>query len=287
MKPDASPGSGVVIITGASRGLGLGLACLLAERHVPLLITARNESLIGSISAALRTVGSPVAGVAADAADEAAMDQAFRVAASLGPLQSVVNNAGVLEPIDPIAQVDTSAFDRHFRTNVTGVMIGTKLALRFREPSTVLRVVNVSSGAASSPYAGWSAYCASKAAITMLTQVAALENQDGRTSIVSVAPGIVETAMQQTIRSMPTSRFPQVQRFVQFKESGSLLDPVDAAMALEWLARGSPLALSGQMVDGRAPDTRGAIERYYADSGEPIAATLQRAKRMYEKLQGS
>ena len=276
--------AGVVLITGASRGLGLGLACLMAEQRVPLLLTARGESAIGKVAAGLRDGGSAVASVAADASDSAAMDVAFRVAASLGTLDAVVNNAGVLEPVDRVADVDIGAFDQHLRTNITGVLVGTQLALRHCAPSHPIRIVNISSGAAEHAYAGWGAYCCSKAAITMLTRVAAKENSDGAVSIVSVAPGIIETQMQNLVRTMPPSRFPEVQKFVHLKESGALLHPVDAAVALDWLARFAPISLSGKFIDARSAETREEVEGYVRAGGDGMRDAIERARKRYDNL---
>lgn len=268
--------SHVVLITGASRGLGLGLACLLAAQRIPMLLTARSQDALARAAQVLRAEGGPVDLYAADAADEKGMSLAFDAAARLGSIGAVVNNAGVLEPLAPVHELRVSDFEAAMHTNVTGVLVGTRLALARRTPGIPLRIVNVSSGAATRPYAGWAAYCSSKAAVSMLTQVTAVENPD--VFVASVAPGIIETKMQRTIRATSAERFPEVDRFLTLHREGKLFHPVDAAQTLAWLARSAPMAYAGQLVDAFDKEVRAASR--VADK-----AALERARRMFDALE--
>jgi benzil reductase ((S)-benzoin forming) len=102
-------------------------------------------------------------------------------------------------------------------------------------------VVNISSGAAKRAIAGWSAYCAAKAALEMATRVAALEasSNDPTLSICSLAPGVVDTAMQGLIRGTTENEFPDVARFRAMKTDGVLRDAHDVAKEIVTLiARG-------------------------------------------------
>ncbi len=190
------------------------------------------------------------------------MQRAFDKAKALGAIEAVVNNAGVLGPVAPIDSLATDDFERHFRTNVLGVLTGIQLALRSREAGRPLRVVNVSSGASIRPFSGWAAYCSSKAAVNMLTQVAAREHDDGATSVIAVAPGIIETAMQRAIRETDKALFADVDRFVDLKNSGQLLHPADAAVTLAWLVLAAPLSLSGKLVDARDDEVQAEVARW-------------------------
>lgn len=279
---DAKPScDAVVVITGASRGLGLALGCLLAAQGVPVVLTARSPASIERVASALSEHAKAL-GVQADASDEAAMGEALKQAATLGPLQGLVNNAGQLEPIGSSLAIDLEAFNNALHTNVTGVLVGMRAALRARSESTPLRIVNISSGAAVHAYAGWAAYCASKAAVTMLTQVLAAEQQErSDTSVVCVAPGIIETAMQRTIRAASPAVFPEQPKFVRLKEQGALLHPVEAALTLDWLVRAAPLSWSGRFVDARGDELLGLVARYRAAR----TAQLERARRLFEALE--
>jgi NAD(P)-dependent dehydrogenase (short-subunit alcohol dehydrogenase family) len=95
-------------------------------------------------------------------------------------------------------------------------------------------LLNIGSGAAHNVYVGWSAYCAGKAAADHWVRTAGAEQQrrGGRCRILSVAPGIVATAMQEQIRATDERDFPQVERFRAFHADGDLRDPDDVAREL-------------------------------------------------------
>ena len=270
-------GAPVVLITGASRGIGLGVSCLLATSGTPLMLTARNNQRLQHVARCLAEQNTLTDAHACDTADEAAMQQAFDKAQRLGSLSAVLNNAGVLEPISPITDIDVEAFEGHLRTNVTGVLVGIKHAFAYRSQRHELRIVNISSGAATHGYRSWAAYCAGKAAVNLLTEVAAAEAPSD-VSVVAVAPGIIETRMQRTIRSTSQDRFPDVGKFHQLKETGALLHPVDAAVALVWLLQEAPLQLSGSFLDVRDEAMQLRIPA-------PSNAQLQQAKDLFEHLE--
>lgn len=271
---------GVIVITGASRGLGLGLACVLAAQQVPLLLVARSADRLEKLGRRLGDF-TRVEFAPADVTNQTAMALAFERVPRLGPLAGLVNNAGVLTPVTAVRSVPVQAFMDHQRTNVAGALIGMQEALRARTAQQPLRIVNVSSGAALTPYRGWGAYCASKAALTMLTQVAAKEESDGRTSIVAVAPGVIETDMQRAIRAVPEQDFPDVQRFHELKQRGLLQTPADAAVALAWLVLEAPLALSGQFIDARSPEVQAQVQVYRAQHQE----ALETAEAWFQQLE--
>lgn len=270
-------GAPVVLITGASRGIGLGACCLLAASGTPVLLTARGAERLERVARYLSEQDVRVDTHACDVADERSMAQAFEKAGKLGPLGGVLNNAGVLEPISPIADIDVAGFEAHLRTNVTGVLVGIKHAFAARTKGRELRIVNISSGAATHGYRSWAAYCTGKAGVNLMTEVAAAEAPEG-VSVVAVAPGIIETRMQRTIRSTSQDRFPDVGKFHQLKESGALLHPVDAAVALVWLLRDAPLSSSGQFLDARDE----ALQRRIP---APSDASMQRAKGWFDRLE--
>jgi NAD(P)-dependent dehydrogenase (short-subunit alcohol dehydrogenase family) len=278
MSPNYQRTKPVLVVTGASRGIGLGVACLLAAYDVPVLITARGEKPLIRVKKFLEGRGATIEAHVCDTADEEAMGEAFRHAAQTGPIEGVLNNAGTLEPIGLIENVDVAAFEAHMRTNVTGVLVGIKHALAHRLADHPLRIVNVSSGAASRGYRGWAAYCASKAAVNLLTEVAAAEASRENTSVVAVAPGIIETRMQRTIRQTPEDRFPDVQKFHDLKQQGALLHPVDAANTLVWLLCDAPLSLSGRFVDARDDE----MQRNVTPGDDSI---MRRAKGWFDALE--
>ncbi len=210
----------VGVVTGASRGLGAGLAVHFAgsgmhlglcSRHRPILAArTRPTAHDGHVVASERPVLSAV-----DVTDRVALGRfAAEVVARFGRIDLWVNNAGLLGPMGPLREADPAELARTVDVNVTGVLNGTAVFaehVRSRPGSGVL--VNISSGAGTKPYAGWAVYCASKAAVDQLTRVVAMEEADHGLRAYSVAPGLVDTDMQTAIRATDETTFPEVERF--------------------------------------------------------------------------
>jgi NAD(P)-dependent dehydrogenase (short-subunit alcohol dehydrogenase family) len=213
--PGARP---IAVVTGASRGIGAGMAAYFAARGFALGLCARTAPVPPDGAAALSA--------AVDVTDPDAVDGfADAVVDRFGRIDLWINNAGVLEPIGPLADADPVALGRHVATNVLGVAYGTAAFVRHvRTRAGPGSLVNVSSGAATSPYRGWAAYCASKAAVEMLTEVVGLEEQGSGLAAYAVAPGVVDTDMQALIRGTSAAAFPDVERFRRLGEDGGLRD---------------------------------------------------------------
>lgn len=234
----------VIVVTGASRGLGAGLAARFADLGASLGLCARGEpaaprgprSLTGSV----------------DVTDGARLARfAEAVAASLGPIDLWVNNAGILGPVGPLRSLDPAAVDQAFRVNVGGVANGTRAfcALSRGWPAGRRVLVNITSGAARSIYEGWSVYGATKAAVDQLTQVVAVE--EPQVLCHAVAPGVVETAMQVEVRGLRADVFPDVDRFQQIHAEGRANSPTWVADHLAGILLG---ALTPDQVRYRVPD---------------------------------
>ena len=245
------------LITGTSRGLGEALAGLCLDQGAMVIGISRSEN--PRLSEAAVRSGSTYHHMVADLTEmnaiEGLVDRALALVeeAAVTSLR-LINNAGALEPIAPIEEVEAAELDTHIRTNLTAVALLTGMFLKKSASRNVARtVVNITSGAASKPYRGWSAYCATKAGLDMLTRVTA-EEQGSRTGgarIIGVAPGVVETEMQRTIRSSDPERFPDREKFVNLKESGELSAPADAAR-LVLRAIEDPEVTSGDIIDVRS-----------------------------------
>ncbi|MBT8493836.1 MAG: SDR family NAD(P)-dependent oxidoreductase [Deltaproteobacteria bacterium] len=200
----------VAVITGASRGLGKGLAEQFAAAGMKLGLCARTMSESTSDERVCRPV---------DVTDgEAVEDFAKHVAEHLGHIDLWINNAGVLEPVKPLRDVETNEFDEHMRINVLGVFHGCKSYIHHLRASGKGGVlINISSGAAVSAYAGWAAYCAGKSAVDRLSEVIALEEESIGLRVHAVAPGVIDTDMQELIRGTTEANFPMVDKFLELK----------------------------------------------------------------------
>lgn len=140
----------------------------------------------------------------------------------------LINNAGQLSPIGPPGEQPLADIARAVALNVSAPLLLTQAFVAATAEVPDRRVVHVSSGAGRSPYPGWSIYCATKAALDHHARATALDRIPGLL-IASVAPGVVDTAMQAQIRSTPTERFPLRERFEQLKTQGQLTAPAEAA----------------------------------------------------------
>jgi benzil reductase ((S)-benzoin forming) len=215
--PDVS--GRVAVITGASRGLGAGLAARWAEAGLRLGLAARTEPVAPE--------GADALAASVDVTDVEAVERlAAAVVERFGRIDLWVNNAGLLEPIAPLREADPAGLRANVEVNVLGVLYGSAVFarhVRSRDGGGVL--VNITSGAATSPYAGWSAYCGSKAAVDQITRVVAAEELETGLRAYAVAPGIVDTGMQEAIRATPEERFPAVERFRGFARDGAFNSP--------------------------------------------------------------
>ena len=119
-----------------------------------------------------------------------------------------------------------------------GVFNGTKSFIEhIRNRDGVGTLVNISSGAALKGYASWGAYCASKAAVDRLTECALLEETESGLRAYSLAPGVIDTDMQTTIRSATVEQFPMVQKFLDLKAREAFNTPPYIAQKLLDLAK--------------------------------------------------
>jgi NAD(P)-dependent dehydrogenase (short-subunit alcohol dehydrogenase family) len=221
----------VAVITGASRGLGAGLAARFLERGLSVAACARHSPVLDGDRTRLLTE-------AADVTDAIAMEQLCAAAAErFGRVDLWINNAGLLAPIGPLRDNDPAEFAKHIEVNVVGVFNGSRAFIRHlhaRGGDGVL--LNISSGAARSAYAGWAAYCAGKAAVDRMSEAIALEEADSGVRVHAVAPGIIDTDMQSMIRACTPEQFPRVQKFLDLKTKDAFSTPAFVADRLLDLA---------------------------------------------------
>lgn len=146
-----------------------------------------------------------------------------------------VHSAGTLEPMGFAGEVDASGYARQVLLNSAAPQaLGDAFLRAAAKTEAACTLLFIGSGAASSVYEGWSAYCAGKAAVDhwVRTVGAEQERRGQHCRVLSVAPGVVETPMQEQIRGMTEDAFPQVERFRELHRQGALRDPKDAARDL-------------------------------------------------------
>lgn len=233
----------VVVVTGASRGLGAGLANVALERGMSVALCSRSQPVHGDSDRVL----SQTLDVRASDAVEAFAEATF---ARFGRIDLWVNNAGLVEPVGRLRDIDPVQLEELLQVNVMGVVVASRAYIRGLHRHDQQGVLmNISSGAARNPYYGWAGYCASKAAVDRLSEVIALEEAD-RLRVHSIAPGVVETDMQAVIRTKGVDEFREVGRFQKLHDSGGLQSPTEAAGKLLDIAF-DPRARIGVCVDVR------------------------------------
>lgn len=161
--------------------------------------------------------------------------------------------AGTLSPIGFAGSVDPAAYRSNVLLNGSAALLVGEAFLRAVVPVDVeAAFVAVSSGAASTPYPGWSGYCAGKAAVDQWTRAVGLEqDRPGGVKVVAIAPGVVDTPMQSEIRESDEDRFPRRGRFVDLHRRGELGEPDDVAVRMR---RALPRLATGDVVDLRDLD---------------------------------
>lgn len=240
----------VVLITGASRGIGAAAARKFVAAGAHVGLAARDSAALAALADEL---GADATALPCDVADYAAVARAVaQLHGARGRLDVLVNNAGVIEPITPLAEADPEAWARLIDINLTGAFNGFRAALPVMIAQGGGTVLTIGSGAAANPLEGWSAYCASKAGALMLTRIADIENRAQGIRAISLSPGTVATDMQATIRDSGVNRVSQL--------DWSEHIPADwAARALVWMCSAAANPWLGQEVSLRDENLRRRI----------------------------
>ena len=138
----------------------------------------------------------------------------------------------MIEPLGPIEECPASEIEAHLQSGLIAPMLLTSMFMRrFRDQKVRKKVVFISSGAAFDAIPGSSAYCSSKAGITMFAECIGLEQENNQNEfeVNSIGPGMVDTSMQRTVRSKPSDEFAMADFFKQAFEDGRLREPVEVA----------------------------------------------------------
>ncbi|WP_370286044.1 SDR family oxidoreductase [Pseudooceanicola nanhaiensis] len=197
----------VVMITGASRGIGEAAARIFAEAGARVVLLARGRERIAEIAG---EIGEAALAIPCDISRYWEVETAVRsTVETFGQLDVLIGNAGVLQPIDHLETADPESWGHVIDVNLKGVFHGVRAAMPVMLAAGGGTILNVSSGAAHAPLEAWSAYCASKAGAAMVTRSAHLEGADRGLRVMGLSPGTVATQMQRDIKASginPVSR---------------------------------------------------------------------------------
>ena len=232
------------IITGASRGLGHAMAQQLLQPGNMLLCISRSTSEALTVQA--KQLGAHLLqwtqDLARGAATSARLEQWLReqTASSFASV-TLINNAGVIPRIGPLSEVDADDLSKALRVGLEAPMQLTSAFLRATAHWPAERkVLNISSGLGRRAMASQAGYCAAKAGMDHFTRCVALEEtlKTNGAKVCSLAPGVIDTGMQEQLRAADSNAFPDHQSFLNLKTSSALTSPgVAAKNILEVLAR--------------------------------------------------
>ena len=239
----------LVWITGASTGLGRALVDALPLRDARVFDVSRSG-------------GTPSAEhVSADLADPSgwvAVEAHLRrqLEAFDGERVVFVHNAGTIDPMGFASELPIDPYRRQVMLNAAAPQVlGQAFLAATNGLDARVELVQITSGAATTPYEGWSAYGAGKAAAEQWVRTVGLEQAArGGAMVLAVAPGVVATRMQEQIRAMDERDFPAVDKFRGLHERGELIDPAEAARGIWQLLERDDIA-TGSVVDLRSLTT--------------------------------
>jgi NADP-dependent 3-hydroxy acid dehydrogenase YdfG len=184
----------VVLITGATSGIGLGCARKFAANGDRLILTGRNEQRLAEISDELTGKGSQVLTLAFDVRDrEAARKAVESLPTEWQQIDVLVNNAGLALGLEPEYEGNPDDWETMIDTNIKGLLTMTRLVV----PGMVARnsghIINIGSVAGDAAYAGGNVYCATKAAVKALSDGLRIDVANTAVRVTNLKPGLVET----------------------------------------------------------------------------------------------
>lgn len=186
----------VALVTGGGRGLGRAMAFALAAAGAVVGVCARSGDELAETVARIEQRGGKALAVRADVSQRADAERVIiTIEERLGPLDVLVNNAGIAGPLGPLAEVDPDAWWHTQEINVRGTLYCTRAVLPGMLRRGRGRIINTSSGAANGPMPDLSAYVVSKTALQRFTECLAFETQGKGIAAFALVPGLVRTAM--------------------------------------------------------------------------------------------
>ena len=237
----------VALVTGGGRGLGQAFALSLASAGAVVAVIARSsEQLAGTVSL-IRTERGQAHAFVADVTDRQAIERTVRVIeGALGPVDLLVNNAGIVTPLGPIWDVDPDQWWHSMDTNIRGPFLCARAVL----PSMIRRrrgrIINICSNAGILPIPYWPAYTISKSALIHLTDTLAVEIAEYGVIVLAISPGTVRTELSGTVNSPEGQKWASwYKKYYDAANEDSLRQ---ATQLLLQLALGRGDALSGRYI---------------------------------------
>lgn len=223
----------VALVTGASRGIGEAIARCLAANGAEVIVVSRKLAACEQVAASIRANGGRARAYACHQGDLQAIDALFAwLAAEVGGLDILINNAGTNPLHGSVLQMDEPAFAKTVDVNLRGVWFLCSHAARMMTRSGGGSIVNIASVAAERPMVGLGLYGATKAAIVNLTQAFARELAPSRVRVNALLPGLVNTQFAAALQTEPAVRAQALAAI----PIGYIAEPEDMVGAVLYLA---------------------------------------------------
>lgn len=244
----------VIIVTGASRGIGAAASIALAHAGARVVLVARDGRLAADVAQGIIASGGQASAASCDVSDYTALEaMVSETEGQFGRIDALVNNAGVIEPIASIAESNPAEWARNVQINLIGAYHPVRALLPRMIRAGGGTIINVSSGAAIRPLEGWSAYCSAKAGLAMLTQAIRLENTANRIRVFGFQPGTTDTDMQAAIRASGINIVSKIPR-------ENLTPVAHPAAAIVYLCTPAADDLNGEEFSLRDPSFRSRLQ---------------------------
>ena len=232
------------IVTGAGRGLGRAYATTLAEAGATVALVSRSVDELNDVAAEIADAGGTARAFPADVTTPGALAP---IVDALGPIDLLVNNAGLRGPIGPFWESSADEYLRAIEVNLHGPVLCTAAILPGMIARRRGRVINVASGAAAMSIAYFSSYCAAKTGLVRWTECLAIEARPHGVSVFAITPGSVRTSMTEYSLTSEAG-LTWLPWYKQLFDEGLNLTPEHSARLVRRLASGRHDALTGLML---------------------------------------
>jgi NAD(P)-dependent dehydrogenase (short-subunit alcohol dehydrogenase family) len=238
----------VALVTGAGRGIGRTLALALSEAGAAVAVCARSQDEVAGVAGEIMDRNGRVLAVRCDLTHRQQVEEmTAEVEAVIGPVDLLVNNAGLAGPAGPIAATDPDEWWLTLEVNLRGPLYCARAVLPGMLARGRGRIVNVSSGAGFAAWPMLSAYVVSKAALYRFSENLAAETRGHGVTVFAISPGLVRTAMSESGVSCGE---PSIEQFFRDAFATHADVPAERAAALVvYLASGAADVLSGRYID--------------------------------------